>query len=109
MTKKGSILHNFKCINLDIDYEISDCYYGDEFTGTDFEITAVRVDGSDVDIMALLTGEQSPSHSQRNLIMILWISLSNEKIEVLNKPETSCKMPEMWVDNAPCGYVYVGF
>lgn len=58
LTTKGSICHKFKGINLDIDYEISDCYYGDMSVGKDFEITAVRVEGSDVDIMALLTDEQ---------------------------------------------------
>ena len=58
MTKKGTVFHRYKGINLDIDYEISDDYYGDEIIGTDFEITAIRVDGSDVDIIGLFTDEQ---------------------------------------------------
>lgn len=58
LTKKGSMIHKYKGINFDIDYEISDCYYGDEFTGADFEITAIRVDGSDIDIINMFTGEQ---------------------------------------------------
>lgn len=58
MTKKGSVLHTFKGISLDIDYEISDYYHGDITIGQDFEITAIRVDGTDTDISALFTGEQ---------------------------------------------------
>ena len=58
MTKKGSMTHKYKGINLDIDYEISDYYHGDITAGQDFVITSVRVDGSDVDIIALFTGEQ---------------------------------------------------
>jgi hypothetical protein len=59
LTKKGTVFHYcYKGINLDIDYEISDDYYGDEIIGTDFEITAIRVDGSDVDIIGLFTDEQ---------------------------------------------------
>ena len=58
MTKKGSMIHKYKGINLDIDYEISDYYHGDTIAGQDFVITAIRVDGSDVDIIALFTGEQ---------------------------------------------------
>jgi len=58
LTKKGTVFHCYKGINLDIDYEISDDYDGDEIIGTDFEITAIRVDGSDVDIIGLFTDEQ---------------------------------------------------
>ena len=61
MTKKGSITHKFKGVNLDLDYELSDYYHGDISVGKDFEITAIRVDGSDVDIMALFTDEQVQS------------------------------------------------
>ena len=58
MTKKGSMIHKYKGINLDIDYELSDYGRGDIYEGTDFIITSVRVDGSDVDIIALFTGDQ---------------------------------------------------
>ena len=58
MNKKGSMVHKFKGINLDIDYEISDYYHGDITVGQVFEITAIRIDGSDVDIIALFTGDQ---------------------------------------------------
>lgn len=58
MTKKGSVFHTFKGIALDIDYEISDYYHGDITVGQDFEITAIRVDGTDTDISVLFTGEQ---------------------------------------------------
>lgn len=51
-------MHTFKGISLDIDYEISDYYYGDITSGQDFEITSIRVDGSDVDIINLFTVEQ---------------------------------------------------
>ena len=58
MTKKGSMTHKYKGINLDIDYELSDYCRGDVYDGTDFIITAIRVDGSDVDIITLFTCEQ---------------------------------------------------
>lgn len=58
MTKKGSVLHTFKGIALDIDYEISDYYHGDITAGQDFVITAIRVDGTDTDISVLFTEEQ---------------------------------------------------
>jgi hypothetical protein len=58
MTKKGSMTHKYKGIALDIDYEISDYYHGDITAGQDFVITAIRVDGSDVDIINLFTGDQ---------------------------------------------------
>jgi hypothetical protein len=50
--------HKYKGINLDIDYELSDYGRGDTYEGTDFIITAVSVDGSDVDIINLFTVEQ---------------------------------------------------